>query len=168
LITFSAQATDSPSTGSATFVSATDVKAALAKADPTKTSDNIVRMIDERSANVGVAVVHRPKAPKGQAGNALQHSKVIEVYYVLEGRAVMVTGGKLLNATPLALAAEQADSFGPSLQGAADPAGSQSRTIGPGDIVFVPAGMTHYFSEIPDNLTYLVYRIDPVKVAPLH
>ena len=169
LFAFSAKAIDSPNAGSGTYVTAADVKASLGKTDLSKTSDTIIRMIDVGNANVGVAIVHRPKAAKGQAGNALRHTKVIEVYYVVEGRAVMVTGGKLLDAKPFPLAVQEADSFGPSLQGSsADPAGSETRTIGPGDIVFVPAGTTHYFSEIPLDLTYLVYRFDPTKVAKTH
>jgi mannose-6-phosphate isomerase-like protein (cupin superfamily) len=126
-------------------------------------------MIDAGNANVGVAVVHRPIAAKGQGGDPMQHANVIEIYYVLEGRAVMVTGGKVLNPRPFVQAIVDASSVGPSIRGpSADLAGSESKPIGPGDIIFIPVGTVHYLSEVTEPVTFLVYRIDPNKVTTTH
>jgi quercetin dioxygenase-like cupin family protein len=42
-----------------------------------------------------------------------------------------------------------------------------SQVISPGDIVFIPAGVAHGFSEITEAITYIVYRIDPDQLVEL-
>jgi mannose-6-phosphate isomerase-like protein (cupin superfamily) len=42
-----------------------------------------------------------------------------------------------------------------------------SRSIGEGDIVIIPAGVAHGFSEITDAITYMVVRIDPEELVEL-
>ena len=36
-----------------------------------------------------------------------------------------------------------------------------------GDVVVIPAGTGHWFTEIEDHIDYLMVRIDPDKVTPL-
>ena len=36
-----------------------------------------------------------------------------------------------------------------------------------GDVLFIPAGVAHGFSEITEPITYIVYRIDPDQVVTL-
>jgi quercetin dioxygenase-like cupin family protein len=35
-----------------------------------------------------------------------------------------------------------------------------------GDMIVIPAGTGHLFTEIPDHITYMMVRIDPDKVVP--
>jgi quercetin dioxygenase-like cupin family protein len=35
-----------------------------------------------------------------------------------------------------------------------------------GDMMVIPAGTGHLFTEIPDHITYMMVRIDPDKVVP--
>ena len=35
-----------------------------------------------------------------------------------------------------------------------------------GDMIVIPAGSGHLFTEIPDHITYMMVRIDPDKVVP--
>jgi AraC-like ligand binding domain len=44
--------------------------------------------------------------------------------------------------------------------------GSVSRRVGPGDIVIIPPGVLHAFSQITDHVTYLSVRPDPDRVLP--
>ena len=165
LFAFSTRATDAPSVRPGTYVAATEIKDALSKTDLSQRSDAVLRMFDAGNANIGVAVVHRPKAGKGMAGDAMRHSAVIEIYYVLQGRATMMTGGTVLDAKPFS-SVQESTGVGPSLRGTSvDTAGSEIRTIAPGDIIFVPVGAVHYISEVMEDLTLLVYRVDPMKVA---
>jgi quercetin dioxygenase-like cupin family protein len=39
--------------------------------------------------------------------------------------------------------------------------GGVTRRVAEGDIIIVPAGTPHYFSEIPESITYTIVRIDP-------
>jgi uncharacterized RmlC-like cupin family protein len=40
------------------------------------------------------------------------------------------------------------------------------RTVGPGDIVVVPAGVPHGFDDITDHLDYVSVRPDTMKTLP--
>ena len=33
-------------------------------------------------------------------------------------------------------------------------------------MIIIPAGTGHWFTEIPDHITYMMVRIDPDKVVP--
>jgi quercetin dioxygenase-like cupin family protein len=35
-----------------------------------------------------------------------------------------------------------------------------------GDMMVIPAGTGHWFTEIPDHITYMMVRIDPDKIVP--
>jgi quercetin dioxygenase-like cupin family protein len=35
-----------------------------------------------------------------------------------------------------------------------------------GDVIIIPAGTGHWFTEIPDHITYMMVRIDPDKIVP--
>ena len=54
---------------------------------------------------------------------------------------------------------------GPSSVGSIE--GGTSQRIGPGDVVIIPAGVAHGFSEISERITYLVIRIDPDQLVEL-
>ena len=42
----------------------------------------------------------------------------------------------------------------------------QVHHLKPGDVIIIPAGTGHLFTEIPDHITYMMVRIDPDKVVP--
>ena len=46
--------------------------------------------------------------------------------------------------------------------------GGETRQIGEGDVIIIPAGTPHYFSDIPESITYTVVRIDPSQGLTLH
>src|SRR5713226_9314601 len=105
-----------PNPTAATYVAAADIQATLKKAPPTLVSDQPIRMVDAGGYNVGVAVVHRPKA--SPPGSPVEHDQVTEIYHVLEGAGTLVTGGTLVNPTPRpADAAEVTRVNGPSVTG---------------------------------------------------
>lgn len=102
-----------------------------------------------------VAMLHRDRAEAG----ALIHERVTETYYILHGSGTLVTGGALGGtAKPTDLTRVGA---GPSLQG--ERQGGESRRVGPGDIIIVPAGTPHSFSVLDSPISYLVFRFDPGK-----
>ena len=39
--------------------------------------------------------------------------------------------------------------------------GAVSRSVSEGDIIIIPAGTPHYFSEVPELIVYTIVRIDP-------
>ena len=39
--------------------------------------------------------------------------------------------------------------------------GGMVRQVNKGDIIIIPAGTPHYFSDVPESITYTIVRIDP-------
>ena len=120
--------------------------------------DMPVRVIDAGGHYLGVAMVRRTSADQ----NALVHDKIDEIYYVLEGGGTMITGGKLVNGKQTTGSA----TIGPGWSGSSIQAG-QSRRVNVGDVVIIPAGMPHMFSQLDGTIRYLVYRVDPNRVIAL-
>jgi mannose-6-phosphate isomerase-like protein (cupin superfamily) len=145
---------------SATYVTPADMTSAL-KSAPKQDApliDMPVRVIEAGDHNLGVAVVQRISADQ----NALVHDKIDEIYYVLEGGGTFVTGGLLINGKQ----SSGSPTIGPGSSGASIQ-GGLSRRITAGEVVIIPAGMPHMFSQLDGPIRYLVYRVDPSRVLAL-
>ncbi|HEY1417438.1 MAG TPA: cupin domain-containing protein, partial [Myxococcaceae bacterium] len=82
-------------------------------------------------------------------GKAEVHQIDTDVFYVLEGTATLVTGGKVPDLAPTApneLRGSRID-------------GGDVRTIGPGDVVVVPSGTPHWFREVKAPVLYLAVKV---------
>ncbi len=66
--------------------------------------------------------------------------------------------------TPLCAALRELT--GPSTTGASLQKG-ESRRVGPGDVVIIPAGVAHWFSAVDGSIDYVVVRIDADKIQHL-
>lgn len=147
----------------ATYVTKEDVQATLKRAPENGVSDQQIRVVDVGKGNVAVGVVNRPG--KGNQG-AIEHDQVTEVYQILEGSGTLVTGGKMTD--PQRRKPDEPtvrDLVGPSVSGAALENG-ESRRVGPGDLIIIPAGVPHWFSAVDGSVRYLVVRVDPDKLLP--
>jgi mannose-6-phosphate isomerase-like protein (cupin superfamily) len=86
-------------------------------------------------------VVRRTKAQGGTA-----HAAGTEVHQILEGSGTFVTGGSLVR---------------PPQPGApASIMGGESRHVGKGDVVVIPAGMPHWYRDLDGTITYLEVRFE--------
>ena len=147
----------------ATHISAADILATIGNAPAGRVSDQQIRHIDAGGHNVGVGVVQRP--PSTSLG-AIQHHNQTEVYYVVSGRGTLVTGGELSNGRELDPEGNTVCTLtGPSAVGGIDD--GESRDVGPGDMVIIPADSPHGFSEITETITYIVVRVDPEQLVEL-
>ena len=148
--------------GTATDIPNTDVQALAKTLSAMPGGDELLRVagINNGEYNVGVAVVHRAKAANIQA--SLEHHQITEIYHVISGSGTMVSGGTMENlkesADPHII-----DVVGPSA-GGGKIVGGQTRKIGAGDVVILPPDMPHGWTEVTDELIYLVVRMDPKKV----
>jgi mannose-6-phosphate isomerase-like protein (cupin superfamily) len=140
----------------------TEIRATLAKTAPQPVTDEQLRMVSiSGEYNVGAALVTRTKAAGADAGPALAHSQITEVYYMISGNGTLVTGGTLEDAKdiPRATPLIGPSSYGPKILN------GKSRQVGPGDMIIIPANTPHTFTEITtDRIVYLVVRVDPHKV----
>ncbi|MEQ1911508.1 MAG: cupin domain-containing protein [Vicinamibacterales bacterium] len=132
-----------PAPGSAgIFKSNADLQAVLKKAIAGATdmaSSNITNTDQYR-----VNIVHRPKA-----NFAIAHPGNTELHYIIEGSGTVVTGGKIVR-KPGAPASS------------ATIEGGESHKVTKGDVIIVPAGSAHMYSEVNGEITYLEVRF----VAP--
>ena len=122
--------------------------------------DTPIRTLDVGAYDVSVAIVSRGPAANVVAGTI--HTEVTEAYTVLEGSGTMVTGGRLIDPRPRGsgAAARRPGTSGPGVTGTGME-GAVTRQVVEGDMIIIPAGTPHYFSEIPELLVYTIVRIDP-------
>ena len=134
-----------------------------------ETIDQQVRVVDiGDDINVAVGILRRVGTrTEGEAINAILHHRVTEVYYVLSGSGVLVTGGEESN--PREFPADNIsvmELIGPS--GSRSTLDGQVQTISAGDIVVIPAGVPHGFRHIQEQITYLSIRVDPDQTLPIN
>ena len=148
LLTLSAQQAPVP----AIFISREEHEQVLRE----QTAKNVVdQPIKATNVVGGTASVARLRRVKPEV-NALVHDYVTETYYITSGSGTFVTGGSLGGARPTDLSRVNA---GMSQTGSR--VGGEARRVKAGDIVIVPAGTPHSFSELDGPIEYLVYRFEP-------
>jgi mannose-6-phosphate isomerase-like protein (cupin superfamily) len=128
--------------------------------------DREIRILDMGQYNLGVAVLRRTATRPGAPVTAINHTQLTEVYYVVSGSATLVTGGDVENVRPLPANNELVTTVVGPGNTATFTRPAQSRTLNPGDVVVIPAGLYHGFSEVPDHLDYVAVRPDVEKVLP--
>jgi mannose-6-phosphate isomerase-like protein (cupin superfamily) len=151
----------------ATDVKSGDIQNTLKRvmANPnTAVTDTPLRTVNAGGHNIGIGVVYRPAGAKGGSAS---HDRVSEVYQVLAGSGTLVTGGTIVNPQRCTSTQEEVTQInGPGVSGDSIQ-GGVSRRITKGDMVIIPAGTPHWFSEIQETLTYTVVRVDPSRVVTL-
>jgi mannose-6-phosphate isomerase-like protein (cupin superfamily) len=149
----------------ATDVKAADIQATVREEIAKKLTDVPIRTVDAGGQNVSIAVVHRDKGTNltGMAS----HDKVSEVYYVVEGSGTFVTGGTMVNPQKRESSSDTVKQLsGPGFAGTGI-RGGVSRNLSKGDIVVIPAGTPHGFTDVQETITYTIIRIDPGRLLAL-
>jgi mannose-6-phosphate isomerase-like protein (cupin superfamily) len=82
-------------------------------------------------------------------GKVELHVKETDVFYVVEGEATFVTGGTMLGAKESA----------PDQRLGTDIQGGQAHHLTKGDVIVIPAGIPHWFKEVPHSVTYYVVKV---------
>jgi mannose-6-phosphate isomerase-like protein (cupin superfamily) len=88
----------------------------------------------------GINLVKRTKP-----GSALAHPRGTEVHYITDGSATLVTGGTIAR---------------PTGGGSAVIEHGVSRHVSKGDVIFIPAGTPHWYSQVNGSVTYLETRFE--------
>jgi hypothetical protein len=134
------------------------------KTAPPSPPDRQLRVVDMGKYNLGVGIIHRgPTNDKpGDPISMIYHDYTAETYIITSGSGVLTTGGTILNKKASAGVNVM---NGPSGNGTAGP-GAYSRKVQTGDIIIIPTGVGHGWSQITDHVTYLSVRPDPDRVLP--
>jgi mannose-6-phosphate isomerase-like protein (cupin superfamily) len=138
----------------ATVITAAEAEAALAQQIAKNVVDRPITLSEVKGGKASVATLHRSKPET----NALIHNDVTETYYILKGSGTLITGGSLGDPKPTDLTRVNA---GMSQTGGRQ--GGTPRRVGPGDVIIIPAGTAHSFSQLDAPISYLVFRFEPAK-----
>jgi len=127
--------------------------------------DKQIRVVDMGKYNMGVGVIYRgPTNDKpGDPINVLYHDYTAETYIIMSGSGILTTGGVIENKKPSTGVPNVMN--GPSGNGIAG-RGAYSRRVQTGDIIIIPTGVAHGWSQITEHVTYLSVRPDPDRVLP--
>ena len=138
----------------AVFISQDEHAAVLKEQIAKNVVDQPIKLADVLGGKASVAMLHRAKPE----ASALIHDYVTETYYILSGSGTIVTGGSLGGAKPIDLSR-----FNAGMGQSGTRTGGEGRKVKPGDIIIIPAGTPHSFSELDGPISYLVYRFEPSK-----
>ena len=117
-----------------TFTSSAEVTALIAKAKSERKEGQAVVM--EPMLELGTYDGHLEY--RASIGAAAVHEKEAEIFYVIDGSATLVTGGKLVKETRT----NPTNLSGTAIEG------GTSRTVAKGDFFLVPENTPHWFSSI--------------------
>jgi quercetin dioxygenase-like cupin family protein len=94
--------------------------------------------------NYRVQTFHRDKP-----GEVEVHTKDTDVFYMLEGSATFATGGAMVGGKDTA----------PNEIRGASMDGGVVRQVGKGDVIIIPANVTHWWKEVQQPITYFGVKV---------
>jgi hypothetical protein len=103
-------------------------------------------------------------APDGAVGGIL-HDHQTETYIIVSGGGTLVTGGHIVNGRRSAPDSDVTRVLnGPSCNGIIAGADVVRKVVKTGDVIIIPAGVPHGWTDIADHVDYLSVRPDPDRV----
>jgi mannose-6-phosphate isomerase-like protein (cupin superfamily) len=82
------------------------------------------------------------------AGQVELHDKETDVFYIIDGAATIVTGGKMVGGKVTR----------PGQWLGTEITGGETHQVTKGDIVVIPAGMPHWFKQVSPSISYYVVK----------
>jgi glc operon protein GlcG len=89
-------------------------------------------------------------------GGSEVHARDTDIFYVLEGTATLVTGGRVQDAKTTA----------PGEVRGAGIEGGTARPLAKGDIVIVPNGVAHWFRDVTGPFLYYTVKVTAPATRP--
>lgn len=86
---------------------------------------------------------------RNKPGQSEVHVKETDIFYVVDGAATFVTGGTMVGAKetrPNQLLGTGID-------------GGQTHQLKKGDFIVIPAGVPHWFKDVPASINYLTIKV---------
>jgi glc operon protein GlcG len=86
---------------------------------------------------------------RDEPGEVEFHERTTDVMYVVEGEATVVTGGQM----------NQVREIAPGELRAASVVGGTAQELKPGDVLAIPAGVPHWFTDVTSPFRYFVVKV---------
>jgi len=86
---------------------------------------------------------------RAENGKVELHDKETDVFYVVDGDATFLTGGKMVGGKEVS----------PGQWLGTDMQGGQAHHLTKGDVIVIPAGIPHWFKEVPHSISYFVVKV---------
>jgi len=83
-------------------------------------------------------------------GEVEYHERVVDVMHVVRGNATVVTGGEMRDAREV----------GPGEIRARTIDGGTPQVLGEGDVLAIPSGVPHQFTDVSDPFLYFVVKVE--------
>ena len=96
------------------------------------------------AADLTVLMMHR-----AGPGEVEIHDKETDTFHVLEGEATLITGGAMTGGKVTA----------PNQQRGKNIIGGETYHLSKGDVIVIPAGIPHWFKEVPKSIDYYVVKV---------
>lgn len=141
------------SADSGAVVAATQIDSTMKHSVENNILDTKVNETAVKGGIVRVGIVHRKNAEAA----ALMHQELTEIYQIIEGSGTMTIGG----AMPSPRAVQDPPNLGPTPTFSGSQTGGISRKVGPKDLVIVPAGLPHRWTQLDGPISYVIYRFEP-------
>jgi quercetin dioxygenase-like cupin family protein len=117
------------------YFPAPDVAAALQKGTP---------LLSDPSLNYRIL-----SGSRTGAGVVEQHTNETDIFYVVDGAATFITGGTMIGGKETS----------PGEWHGTDIQGGDSHSLVQGDVIVIPAGMPHWYKEVPTAIHYFVVKV---------
>ncbi|HEY7389176.1 MAG TPA: cupin domain-containing protein [Bryobacteraceae bacterium] len=88
-------------------------------------------------------------AHRNGAGQVEVHDQETDVMYVVDGEATIVTGGTMVGGKVT----------GPGQSRGKEIQGGKAQRLSKGDVMVIPAGIPHWFKEVPQSISYYVVKV---------
>ena len=109
--------------------------------------------VDAALANGGALVTAKDLlvlgAHRTEAGKVEMHDKETDVFYIVEGEATFITGGRMIGAK----LSKPGQWLGTNIEG------GQTLHLTKGDVIVIPAGVPHWYKDVPHSVTYYVVKV---------
>jgi mannose-6-phosphate isomerase-like protein (cupin superfamily) len=128
--------------GLSMFLHAADAPAPVTYMDATKVAEALAKTgLITSNSEFMVAGAHRDKP-----GQVEVHEKTTDILFVVEGEALYVTGGKMIDGKQT----RPGEWLGASIEGGVE------HHLKKGDVIVVPAGTPHWFKEVTQCNSFMV------------
>jgi hypothetical protein len=144
-----------PAPPPAIVVSADTVDGTLRQSIANNTLDKKMAETPTKGGIVRIGIVHRTKPEP----RALLHNELTEIYQIIQGSGTLFTGGTPQEPTPVS----DPPNLGPTPSFYVTQAGGVTHKVKAKDIVIIPAGLPHRFSELDSPIEYVIYRFEAAQ-----